>query len=193
MSNPNSAFGLRPFRHRRGGIIRLEHCTIADQYGTDLFVGDPVLKTGTGLNIGIATAGSSGKVSGVFAGCRYVASNGETYWSNYWPASTVIKTGTVVDAMIWEDPDIIYEIQMDTLAEADVGRLTNLVSGSGSTLRGLSGWSAAGVAGSEDQLKIIGLGSGSRMNSSNVQEQNAYGAYAVAQVMLATHEGLSEI
>lgn len=185
MANPNTPFGLRAVRHLFGGVVRPNNYTIADQYGTSLFDGDPVLCTGTGKNIGIATAGASNKITGVFNGCEYVDSLGDTKFSKYWPASTVTKTGSTILAHVYDDPHILFEVQFNTLAAADVRALCNLVSGTGNTLTGTSGWTAVNPPGStENQLKIYSISG--QANPGGVE--NAYGAYCVGQVLIAQHE-----
>lgn len=185
MANPNAPFGLRPVRHLFGGVIRPNEYTIADQYNTSLYLGDPVTCTGTGKNIGIATAANSGKITGVFQGCEYLNALGDTIWSERWPASTVTDTRQTVKAFVLDDPFILFEIQFDTLAAADIRALTNLVSGNGNDKTNLSGWTAVAPAGGgANQLKIYGL-SGVTSQGGAI---NAYGAYAVGQVLLAQHE-----
>lgn len=188
MANPNSPFGLRPVRHLFGGVIRPNPYTIADAYSTSLFVGDPVLVTGTGKNIGIATAGSSGIVTGVFMGCKYVNAAGDSYFDKYWPASTATKGAVGAVAYVLDDPFILYAIQSGAtgVAAVDVRLLTDLVSGAGSAVTGGSGWSCAGLAGSENQLKIYELGD-EVINGVT----NAYGAYAIAHVLLGKPELLA--
>lgn len=186
MANPNAPFGLRPVRHMFGGVVRANEYNIADQYGTALYLGDPVVATGTGKNIGIASAATSAKLTGVFAGCEYVNSLGDTIFSKYWPASTVTLSGSTVKALVYDDPFLLYEVQFDTLAAANVRALANLVSGSGNAQTGLSGWTAVAPPGAgENQLKIWSVPS-SLVNQGGVI--NAYGAYAVAHVLLAQHE-----
>ena len=184
MTNVNAPFGLRPVRHSRGGVIRASEYTIADQYGTSLFTGDPVKETGTGKNIGIASAGASNKITGIFAGCEYVDALGETKFSKYWPASTVTKSGTTVKALVYDDPDIEFEVQFDTLAAADVRALANLASGAGNTVTGLSGWTGVAPPGStENQVKIMDVPPVIGANGVT----NAYGTYAVAAVLISQH------
>lgn len=186
MANPNSPFGLRPVRHYLGGIVRENEYTIADGYSTALYQGDPVLVTGTGNNVGIATAGSSGIVTGVFNGCRYVNTQGDTYFSKYWPASQAIKSGTTAYALVYDDPFILYEIMFDAtgIVAADIRQLADFHSGTGDSATGRSGWYAAYAAGSENQLKIMQLADYTHPGGL----ANAYGAYAVAWVMLGKPE-----
>lgn len=186
MANPNTPFGLRPVRHYFGGVVRENEYTIASGYSTALYQGDPVLVTGTGKDIGIATAGSSGIVTGVFNGCRYVDANGDTFFRKHWPASTTLKSGTTCYALVYDDPFIQYEIQFDStgFVAAGVRQLADLVSGTGDAATGRSGWYAAYAAGSENQLKILELADYVHPGAL----QNAYGAYAVAWVMLGKPE-----
>lgn len=184
MANVNAPFGIRPVRHLFGGVIRDSAYTIADQYGTALYIGDPVLATGTGKNIGIASAGTSNKITGIFAGCEYVDANGDTKFSPYWPAGQVTKNATGAKAIVYDDPFIEFEVQFNTLAAADIRALANLTSGAGNPQTGLSGWTAANPPGSgENQVKIVALS-----NADLGVVQNAYGAYAVGRILIAQHE-----
>lgn len=184
MVNPNAPFGLRPVRHMKGGVIRANEYNIADQYATALFLGDPVVATGTGINIGIATAGSSSVISGVFAGCEYLNALGDTIFSKSWPASQVTDLRQPIKAFVYDDPDLLFEIQFATLAAADIRQLANLVSGVGNAQTGLSAWTAAAPITTENQLKIFRLSNEVRPGG----VPNAYGAFAVAQVLIAFHE-----
>jgi hypothetical protein len=186
MANTQMPFGLLPVRHMFGGVIRSNRYTIADQYSTSLFQGDPVVCTGTGKNVGIATAGGSGTVTGVFNGCEYVDAAGDTKFSKYWPASTVTKAGSSVFAWVFDDPFILYAIQSGAtgVALADIRLLTDLVSGAGSTITGQSAWSCAGLAGAENQLKVYELADFTFPGG----VANAYGAYAVVHVLLGKPE-----
>jgi len=49
MANTDAPFGLRPIRHRNGAPYNgaFNHYYVASSYATALFVGDPVVKTGT--------------------------------------------------------------------------------------------------------------------------------------------------
>lgn len=186
VANPNAPFGLRVVRHRSGGTVRLSEYAIADQYGTNLFLGDPVLVTGTGTNIGIAAAGTSNKITGVFAGCEYQNALGDTIWSKYWPTGTVTLNAKGAKCFVIDDPDVMFEVMFDTLAAADVRALANLVAGAGNTKTGLSGWTAAHPPGAgENQVKIMALPL-SEVNPGSVP--NNYGAFAVAQILIGQHE-----
>ncbi len=176
MANVNSPNGLRAVRHLTGGVIRTAEYSIASAYNTDIFKGDPVQMTGTGKNIAVAEAGNVDNI-GVFAGCNYVNAAGEQKFSKYWPASTV---ATEIVALVYEDPKIVYEIQADTIAEADVGNLIDWDLGTGSTTTGISGAFAADAtkATTGASLRIVGL---------VPRVKNAYGAFAKIEVVYAEH------
>lgn len=177
MANTNGPFGLRPIRHLGGGQIRASEYSIASAYGTGIFTGNVVQLTGTGRNIEIAEAGNVDNI-GVFAGCRYVDSTGKQQFSQFWPAST---TATDIVAMVYDDPDIVFEVQADSIAAGDVSALADWVVGSGSTVTGQSACYAAvnGATGTTGKsLRILGL---------KDSPDNAYGAYAKIEVVFAEH------
>lgn len=176
MANTNSPFGFRARRHMTGGMIRLSEYSIASAYSSNIFLGDPVEMTGTGKNIQLAAAANVDSI-GVFAGCRYVDSQGNQKFSKYWPAST---TATDIVAMVYDDPNIVFEMQVDTIAAADVGLLVDWNAGSGSTITGVSGAYAdiSSAAATDKSLRILGL---------VPRVDNAYGAYAKIEVVFAEH------
>lgn len=185
MANPNTPFGLRQVRHYFGGVVRENEYAIADSYGTQLCIGDPVVCSGTGKNITLATAATSGKISGVFNGCEYRNAQGDTYFSKIWPAAQATYNAEGAKALIYDDPFLVYEVMFDTLAAADVRALANLVLAAGNTQTGQSGWTAVHPPGAgENQIKILGLSGGA--NPGGIA--NAYGAFAVAEVLIAQHE-----
>jgi len=176
MANTNAPFGLRPVRLFNGGDIRSTEYSIASAYGTKIYLGDVVQMTGTGTNIEVAAGGNVDNI-GVFAGCSYINEQGRPTWSHYWPASSSF---TQVKAYVWDDPNIIFEAQADTLAEADIGLLADWDDGTGSTLTGLSGRSLAASSGATTgkSLRILRLAP---------TPGNAYGAYAKVEVMFQEH------
>lgn len=176
MANVNAPSGLKPVRHMTGGVIRLNEYSIASGYASNLFQGDPVEMTGTGKNIQLAAAGNADNL-GVFWGCRYVNAQGEQQFSRYWPANTV---ATAIKAMVYDDPNIVFETQADTIAEGDVGNLLDWAVGTGNTRTGMSGAyadsSTKGVA--DGALRVLGI---------VPRVDNAYGAYAKIEVVYAEH------
>lgn len=176
MANANSPFGLRPVRHQTGGMIRLTEYSIASGYNTSIFSGDVVEATGTGKNISKAAAANADNL-GVFSGCRYVDAQGKQVFSPMWPASTV---ATEIVALVYDDPNIVFECQTDTVAEADVQLLVDWNVGTGVAATGVSGLYAdnATKAATGCSLRIIGL---------VPRVDNAYGAYAKIEVVFIEH------
>jgi len=176
MANVNSPFGLRPVRHLTGGMIRLTQYSIATGYSTSIFAGDVVEATGTGKNIAKAAAGNADNL-GVFAGCRYVDAQGRQVFSPMWPANT---TATEIVAFVYDDPNIVFECQVSTIAEADVGNLMDWDVGTGVAATGVSGLFADGStkATTGCSLRVIGL---------VPRVDNAYGDYAKVEVVFAEH------
>ena len=176
MANRDGANGLRPSRHLTGGVVRANEYSIASEYNTNIFTGDVVEMTGTGKNVAVAAGGNVDNV-GVFAGCRYVNAQGEQKFSAYWPANT---TATDIVALVYDDPNIVFSAQCDTLAEADVGLLTDWDDGAGSVVSGQSGRELAASLGATtgQALRILGL---------VPSPDNAYGAFAKVEVAFAEH------
>lgn len=183
MANVDNAIGFYPVKHRGGGEIRLGQYTIASEYSAAIGRGDVVELTGTGKNIQVAAAANEDNL-GVFWGCKYVDTNGNPVYSEYWPASTATKGGVAATALVYDDPGIVFRVQCDTLAAADVGALADYDSGTASSTTRLSGRelvaSSTGTTGKA--IRILGL--------SNIPD-NAYGAYAKADVVFAEHIGLT--
>jgi hypothetical protein len=177
MANANSPFGLKVVRHISGGMTRVSEYSIASGYSTDIFYGDVVEMTGTGKNIAKAAAANADNL-GVFKGCRYVDSQGRQVFSKYWPAST---TASKIVALVVDDPNAVFEVQCDTLAEADIGQLVDIHVGTGSTVTGVSGLYAnvgGGTATTNMTLRLLEL---------KPTPDNAYGAYAKAHVIFVEH------
>ena len=181
MPNVDRAAGLLPVRHASGGTPqRSGGYAIASALPQDLYSGDPVVLTGTGRNITIATAGADNPVVGVFAGVRYVDSNGEQQFRPRWPTGTV---ATEIECYVYDDPNQEFVAQVNGvgLAEADVGLNANLVAGAGNNFTGRSGWmvNATGVAVTANfQVKLLGLAR---------QLENDYGQFAKARIRINRH------
>lgn len=152
MANLDSAFGLRPIRHRNGAPYNgaFNSYYVPSTYATALFIGDPVVKTGTSntaevsapgagkFGIGTlpeinkATAGDGNPITGVIVGFAPISTNLNL---NYNTASTA----RIV--YVCDDPDVVFLIQADgAIAAADVGLNAVLIyTNAGSTVSGLSG------------------------------------------------------
>jgi hypothetical protein len=179
MANVDAACGFIPVRHLTGGEIRLAELTIASGYNTALAIGDPVELTGTADNIQEAAAQNVDNI-GIFCGCEYVDAQGQPVISNYWPAGTVTKNAAAAKALVWRDPLIVYRVQCDTLAAADVGALADWDTGAPSATTRLSGVElvASSTGTTAKAIRILGL---------SKIPNNEYGAYAKADVVFAEH------
>jgi len=156
--------------------------SILTSYATAICTGNAVRMSGTGKNIenAVGTEGSASMdMLGVFVGCSYTDANGKPTFSAYWPGVSDGKTN--IKAFVLDDPETVFEVAADSIAEGDVGALCNFNLGTGSALTGLSG-SYAVVTGQTattgKQLRIMGLVD---------RPDNAYGSYAKIEVMFATH------
>lgn len=154
MANADVRKGLIPIRLRDGSPCNMagQPYFVPASYGTALFIGDPVVKTGTSntSNAGIskqfpagtlpeinkATAGTANAVTGVIVGFEQPDNEGGL-GAIYNPASTA----RVV--YVNDEPDLVCEIQADSanaVAATDIGLNANLIyTHAGDTLTGLSG------------------------------------------------------
>jgi len=168
MANVNSPFGLRPVRHANGAPWNGQtvKAFIDSSYATALYIGDPVDitattadrdTTGKYLSVKIATAGDGNVVRGVIVSFDVTPTNLSI---QYGPASTTRYANIVLAT-----PDIVFQIQDDGTSSKNSKNFAGgangvLVSGSGSTRTGLSGWtldSSAIAADQSNQLYILGV------------------------------------
>jgi hypothetical protein len=179
MANVNGPFGLRPVRKLGGGVITQNEYSIAHDYATKIFVGDVVEMSGTGRNITQAAATNVDNI-GVFRGCSYVDANGSWVFAHYWPGVSDGKKNIV--AYVIDDPDVIFECQATTIAEADIGNVAQILVGTGNSNTGLSAlqWDGGNKAAN-------GAGKSLRAMRLVNRPDNEYGAYAKIEVMFAEH------
>lgn len=197
MANIDSPFGLKPLRHKSGAPYNgaANPYYIPASYGTALYVGDPVVKTGTSntaavkvpgagaFNIGTlpeinkATAGDANAVTGVIVGFTALPSDLN---KNYNPASTERV------AWVCDDPDIIFEIQADgAVPAASMGlNAVFIYTHSGSTSTGLSGveldtTSDVPAADASNQMIII--------RAANREDNDTTITHAKVEVLLNNH------
>ena len=179
MANVNGPFGLRPRRHLTGASIVMNTYTIASGYNANIGVGDVVEMTGTGKNIARAADGNVDNI-GVFGGCKYKNAQGEIIYSPFWPANTVASE---VVAYVYDDPNIVFEAQFDTLAENDIGALceANWSTDAVNVKTGQSGTQLLGTGStgtSDKALRILGI---------VPAPYNEAGAYARGEVLFIEH------
>jgi len=173
MTNSNTPYGLVPVKNSPFVEIPKNYYYIPSSYGTALFIGDPVIKTGTSNTANVlgdgrpfaagslpeinkVTAGDANKVTGVIIG---FLANPLNLNIAYNPASTE-RVAIVADSPLQE-----FQIQEETagtaLAVTAVGLNANVAfSESGSTVTGLSGVELDTSTPATDatfQLKILRL------------------------------------
>lgn len=136
------AYGFEAVRAIGGTPARMNtfmDYTVASNYGTALYTGDPVKLVAAG-NIERCAAGDV--PVGVFAGAEWTDPNtGEIKFSKYVPATSGASD---VKAYVYDDPYIVFKIEADQAADplvlADRGLNADVVAGSGSNFTGLSGF-----------------------------------------------------
>lgn len=168
MANASQVGGLIPRRHRDGtpytGAVNKYYVAAGD--GTALFVGDPVVLSGSGDPRGVpgvirATAGAAGRITGVVIGIANdpaVPGSNDMLMQGYRGAST---EGYV---LVVDDMDVLFEIQEDgvggTLTAASIGLNADLVAGTGNTGTRNSGFmldSSTAATTATLQVRIVAL------------------------------------
>jgi hypothetical protein len=213
MSNPNAPFGLRPVRYVDGRNYSpsIKAYTIADSYATaigkgDLVALDPAGSTYTGPaafdpGLNVIKAGNNGTVTnaqpvlGVFLGATWNLTDGSIFFRPYWPASqTTFSAQGAYDVLVADSADLVYEVQFDAtgFTPAQVGTFAQITSPAAYSANGVSQAVATSPGGttvttSTAQLKILRLSPKPRNG-----QQNTYGAYAVAEVLLVQQENRYE-
>ena len=201
MANSNRPSGFTPVSYLNGapwnGQARLY--SIAAGYGTALYIGDPVISSGTsdaygiqGIAIGAETGALRGVIVGLYdSGSTNAVPGGVSVGSiinsnlTYRPASNA----NVWYAAVVDDPNVIFQIQEESngtaLAAADVG--LNQIGASGSGNGYISGWQLSSYSGATPattatlQLRLLGL---AQMPGGT----NVFGAYAKWLVQINVHE-----
>mgnify|MGYP006274627589 CR=1 FL=1 len=158
----SAPYGLKPVNLIGGqvfaGATRL--LNIASGYNTSIFYGDAVKLVSTGT-IQKDTGTTTATPVGVFLGCSYVNSQGQTIFTQYFPANTTAPTGTTITAYVADDPDQLFKVALvsGTTADGDgltvaflgrtiIGGNVEIVQNTGSTVTGdskIGVYSAAGA------------------------------------------------
>lgn len=194
MANANRPSGFTPVQYLNGspydGKARLY--SIAAAYATALYIGDPVISSGTsdanGVP-GIVLAAATGAIRGVIVGLsKYegMVGNPSNLDITYRPAAA---QSTDWYAMVADDPNIIFEVQEKAntvqLAATEVGlnQVPILAAGNGF----VSGWMVASTTDATAAttatlpLRLLGL-------ARKPAGTNAFGAYAKWLVQINVHE-----
>lgn len=189
MANANRPSGLTPVKMLTGAPYNGAGniYSIAAAYATALYIGDPVISSGTadskGIQ-GIALAAATGPIRGVIVGLGTtpnLLANPSNLDITYRPGAAQSQ---VWYALVVDDPNVIFEVQEvgtgTPLTADEVGLNTNLVLGAGNGF--VSGWTldnaSEGVAATL-QCRILGLAQ---------RQDNAFGQYAKYNVLINAHE-----
>ena len=139
MANMSGNFGFRPIQQVGSGYNSsgTNEYVIANNEGSALFQGDPVILVANGaIDIG-STAGA--ELIGVFNGCFYTdPTTQKPTFSNYYPGS--IAADDIV-AYVFDDPNKQFEVKINDSngGQAQVGSNANIATYSaGSTINGIS-------------------------------------------------------
>lgn len=146
MANANVARGLIPYRRTTGepynGAANIYYVPAA--VASNIFIGDPVtwLTNAADANgipsVTLATAGTSNNVLGAMVG---IVNGGEPIVSVVQNSPVYHVASTAAYILVADDPDLLYMVQENgSMVQGAPGRNVNLVSGSGSTTTGYSGW-----------------------------------------------------
>jgi hypothetical protein len=116
-------YGLKPINLIGGQVFAGATRTfkIASGYNTNIFNGDIVTLVAGGTIEKSTIQDESSPVAGlvgVFLGCSFVNAQGQTMYSQYYPAGT---TGTI-NAIVCEDPDALFKV---VLVASDVENSAN--------------------------------------------------------------------
>jgi hypothetical protein len=189
MANNDAAFGLRPYKMLGAGANTNGLMTFKIQTsgtaGTSsvIYEGTPVIPLANGLvDIVGAAAGGTVPLLGAFMGCNYIDLNGTPVWTNKWPGTASVKSGTEATAVIAAHPDQLFLINCDAAA-ADTLVHANANFASGTSGDATTGKSSAELAVSTANttntlnLRIIGF-----EDSPSNDDATAAGRLAIVQL-----------
>jgi len=143
----SAPYGLKPINLIGGqvfsGATRLME--IASGYATSIFYGDLVKRVSDGT-IEKDTGTTTATPCGVFLGVSFTnASTGQVQQQQFYPASTAIKSGTQIFAVVADDPDTLFQVAVVSgttvitgVGISAIGNNTTLVQNAGSTTTGNS-------------------------------------------------------
>ena len=126
----DAPYGLKPINLIGGQVFAgaTRQLVIANTtgtgYGTSIFYGD-VVKLVSGGTIEKDTGTSTATPVGVFMGCQYISAvTGQLTFSQYYPASLAVKSGTEIQAFVADDPDQLFKVVLVAGTTADGNGLT---------------------------------------------------------------------
>ena len=141
----SAPYGLKPVNLIGGqvfaGATRLME--IASGYATNIFYGDLVKRISDGT-IEKDTGTTTATPVGVFLGVSFTnGSTGQIQQQQFYPASTSIKSGTNIFAVVADDPDTLFQVAVVSgttvitgVGITAIGNNATLVQNAGSTITG---------------------------------------------------------
>jgi hypothetical protein len=126
----SAPYGLKPINLIGGQVFAgaTRQLVIANTtgtgYGTSIFYGD-VVKLVSGGTLEKDTGTSTATPVGVFMGCQYISAvTGQLTFSQFYPASLAVKSGTNILAFVADDPDQLFKVVLVSGTTADGDGLT---------------------------------------------------------------------
>jgi len=174
MANTDSPFGLRPHNKigstPNGNGLTPYKVQIPGVAGSSsaIYQGDMVIPLTNGLVDVSAADGGSVAILGVMGGCQYTALDGTPTFTNYYPGTASLKSGTEATVFVYDDPMQVYEVQCDAsltnLATATAlihsnaeGTGFGSTTGSANISTGELSVSTAGATTATDNFRIVGF------------------------------------
>ncbi len=160
-------YGLVPVRYKSGAPYNgaANRYFVGSGDSTALFVGDPVIISGTGDTNGVpgvTRAAAGDRITGVVVG---IAAVNDSLSASSTPAIALGYRPASVDSyvLVADDPNLLFEAQEDAvggaLATTDIGNNVDLVAASGSTVTKQSGYmlDSSTKATTSAQVRLWGL------------------------------------
>jgi len=143
----SAPYGLKPVNLIGGqvfaGATRLMQ--IASGYATSIFYGDLVKRISDGT-IELDTGTTTATPCGIFLGVSFTnASTGQIQQQQFYPASQQVKSGTLIFAVVADDPDTLFQVAVVSgttvitgVGISAIGNNATLVQNAGSATTGNS-------------------------------------------------------
>ena len=138
-------YGLKPVNLIGGQVFAgaTRQMEIASGYATSIFYGDLVKRVSDGT-IEKDTGTTTATPVGVFLGVSFTnGSTGQIQQQQFYPASTSIKSGTKIFAVVADDPDTLFQVAVVSgttvitgVGISAIGNNATLVQNAGSTTTG---------------------------------------------------------
>lgn len=141
----SAPYGLKPVNLIGGQVFSgaTRQMEIASGYATSIFYGDLVKRVSDGT-IEKDTGTTTATPCGVFLGVSFTnSSTGQIQQQQFYPASTAIKSGTKIFAVVADDPDTLFQVAVVSgttvitgVGISAIGNNATLVQNAGSTTTG---------------------------------------------------------